>query len=169
MTRRIVTAATRHKLPPVSRERLEELGLAKKSRKKPKYLEAIQQRLFVKRWRLDPRTKHLPACAIPNGGKRGKLEAALLKAEGVEKGAPDWVLFAPGLSAPMPPEPGRDGGQRGRVGLALEFKSPDGTGRQSDEQAAWQRKLEQCGWRYEIVTTADEAWRVLCDYLGIVP
>ena len=165
MTPRVVTAATKHKLPipPVSAERLLELGLAKKPRKRPQYLEAIEQRMFVKRWRLNPRTRVMPACAIPNGGKRGKVEAALLKAEGVEKGAPDWVLFAPGRGD-------WTGSQYDDcVGLALEFKSPDGTGRQSPEQAEWQRKLEHNGWRYEIVTSAEQAWRVVCDYLGILP
>lgn len=162
MTRRIVTSATKIKLPvpSVSPQRLEELGLTKKPRKRPQYLEAIQQRLFVKRWRLDPRTRDLPACAIPNGGKRGKVEAALLKAEGVEKGAPDWVLFAPGWQPTV-------GAKVTRIGLALEFKSPDGSGRQSVEQAEWQRKLEDNDWRYEIVTSAEQAWAVVCEYLGI--
>lgn len=153
MRGRTVTAATRHKMPSPA--------TAKASRAKPRYLEALQQRLFVKRWRLDPRTRDLPACAIPNGGKRGKVEAALLKAEGVERGAPDWMLFAPGRGV-------WTGSRYDECpGLALEFKSPNGTGRQSPEQREWQRKLEHHGWRYALVTSAEDAWRVVLHYLAL--
>ena len=130
-------------------------------RAKPRHLEAIEQRLFVKRWRLDHRTRDLPACAIPNGGKRGAREAALLKAEGVSAGVPDWMLFVPGHTF----ADGRCVGRR--VALALEFKSPAGAGRLSDAQAGWREKLRANGWRVEVVTSADQAWSVVCDYLGI--
>lgn len=121
-------------------------------RKKLAHPEAIEQRLFVQRWRLDPRTRDLPACAVPNGGKRGALEAALLKAEGVERGVPDWLCFE--CSAAF-------------VGLALEFKRPDGTGRLSIEQVQWHADLRRRHWRVEIVTSAERAWAVVCDYLGL--
>jgi hypothetical protein len=118
------------------------------ARAKPRHLESIEQRLFVQRVRLDPRTRDLPACAIPNGGRRGPREAAILKAEGVSAGAPDWVLMA----------------SRGAyIGLALEFKGP--TGRVSPAQAAWHASLRHELWAVYIVKSAQEAWDILIGYL----
>ena len=123
-------------------------------RAKPKHLESVEQRLFVQRFRLDPKTKHLPACAIPNGGRRGPREAALLKGEGVTAGAPDWVLFVP---------------SDGWAGLALEFKSPTGKGRVSPTQSDFHESLRRQGWMVAVVTTAEAAWDILMAYLGPAP
>ena len=124
------------------------------TRKKPKYLEAIEQRLFVKRLRLDPRTKDLPWCSVPNGGKRSPREAALLKAEGVQAGVPDWLLFTRSIEDEL------------LSGLAIEFKSPTGKGRLSESQEVWHAMLEREAWVVVVCTTADQAWNVVMDYLG---
>lgn len=121
--------------------------------------ESAEQRGFVARVRLDPRTKHLPCCAVPNGGKRGAVEAAILKAEGVSRGVPDWLCFEPNAATPSASYD---------VGLALEFKTAR-SGRVSPEQAWWHVALRARGWRVEVVTTAEGAWTVLCDHLGIMP
>jgi hypothetical protein len=121
-------------------------------RRKPRHLEAIEQRLFIQRFRLDPRTRDLPACAIPNGGRRGPREAALLKAEGVTAGAPDWVLFVPA---------------RGTAGLAFEFKSPTGKGKISAAQDVFHEAMRSQKWTVLVVTSAVEAWDILAFYLGI--
>jgi hypothetical protein len=121
-------------------------------------LESEQQRLFVARFRLDPRTRDWPACAIPNGGRRGKVEASILKAEGVSAGAPDWMCFRNARE--------RQDGTRWN-GVALEFKTA--TGRTSPEQRAWHTALEAEGWRVVVVRSADEAWAVLCDTYGLTP
>lgn len=118
--------------------------------------ESAEQRQFVQRVRLDYRTRDLPCCAVPNGGKRGVVEAARLKAEGVSRGVPDWLCFAP-----------RPGSSQD-IGLALEFKAPR-SGRVGPDQAWWHAALRACGWRVEIVTSAKGAWTVLCDHLGIMP
>ena len=123
-------------------------------RRKPQHLEAIEQRLFIRRWRTDPRTRERAACAVPNGGRRSAREAALMKAEGVEAGVPDWLCFAPASDNTT-------------VGLAIEFKSPTGKGRVSDNQKRWHVLLRNAGWRVEIVTTAADAWRVVTSHLGI--
>jgi hypothetical protein len=123
-----------------------------KARKKPRYLEALEQRLFIKRLRLDPRTKDLPWCSVPNGGKRNPREAALLKAEGVQAGVPDWLCFV---------------GNKRFCGLAIEFKSPTGKGRLSDAQRDWHEKLTNERWAVQVCTTAVEAWDVLAAYLEI--
>lgn len=117
------------------------------------YLEALEQRLFVRRFRLDPRTQLALACAVPNGGRRNPLEAARLKAEGVSRGVPDWLCF----------ERGKDGS----IGLALEFKSPTGRGRVSTEQREWLDHLARIGWRVAVVTSAQDAWRTTLRHLGI--
>ena len=122
----------------------------------PRHLESEQQRLFVARFRLDPRTRDWPACAIPNGGRRGKIEASILKAEGVSAGAPDWVCFK---ISPMHPT---DDGFAFYAGLALEFKSPTGKGRLTDAQRKWHADLVREGWHVAVATTAEEAWSELC-------
>jgi hypothetical protein len=114
-------------------------------------LESQEQRLFVARWRTDPRTKDLPACAVPNGGRRSAREAVILKQEGVEPGVPDWLCFTPSSQA---------------IGLALEFKSPTGKGRVSPTQKLWHERLRRAGWRVEIVHSAVDAWRVIETHLG---
>lgn len=130
-------------------------GRDPKPRAKPRHLESIEQRLFVQRVRLDAATRDLPSCAIPNGGRRSAREAALMKAEGVTAGAPDWILMAP---------------RGGAAGLAIEFKSPTGTGRLSDAQKAFHDRLRCQGWRVHIVKTAEEAWDAVTSYLrGAAP
>jgi hypothetical protein len=126
-----------------------------KPRKRPQYLEAIEQRLFVKRLRTDPRTKDLPWCSVPNGGKRSAREAALLKAEGVQAGVPDWLCFATVKANGY-----------WWNGLAIEFKSPTGKGRVSDSQQVWHKNLRDNSWQVHICTTAEEAWRVTMEYFG---
>lgn len=118
---------------------------------KRQHLESQEQRLYVQRFRLDPKTRDLPACAIPNGGQRSAREAAILKAEGVSAGAPDWMLFVRGSN---------------RIGLALEFKSPTGSGRVTPAQALWHERLRLHGWAVHIVTSAHEAWEVTMQYLN---
>jgi hypothetical protein len=126
-----------------------------KVRKRPQYLEALEQRLFIKRLRLDPRTKDLAWCSVPNGGKRNPREAALLKAEGVQAGVPDWLCFEARVFA--------DAHYRG---IAIEFKSPSGKGRVSESQDRWHEMLRRNWWDVNICTTAEEAWRVTMEYLG---
>lgn len=125
--------------------------------RRPRHPESVEQRLFIQRWRLNPTTSSWPACAIPNGGRRHPREAAILKAEGVSRGAPDWLCFMPGWM------------MHGTscVGLALEFKRPDKRVRASPEQVAWHHQLRSCGWRVEIVRSAEEAWAVVAATYGL--
>lgn len=118
------------------------------------YLEALEQRLFIRRLRTDPRTRDVLGCAVPNGGRRSQLEAIRLKAEGVTRGVPDWLCFERGATDTA-------------VGLAIEFKSPTGRGRITPEQRVWHLRLTDRGWRVAVVTSAQEAWNILCHHLGI--
>lgn len=83
-----------------------------------------------------------------NGGKRGKIEACILKGMGVRRGAPDLVLLAP----------------RGdRVGLAIELKAPDG--RLSIDQAQMLALFEKQGWAKVVCWSFDEAVGAITRYL----
>ena len=77
------------------------------------------------------RNRGLAVFAVPNGGKRGTLQAVQLKREGVSKGVPDLIL------------PGVD--PRWRC-LAIEMKRQKG-GRVEPEQEDWHRVLTACGWK----------------------
>ena len=81
-----------------------------------------EQRDFVRWMRQNHPTVRI--FAIPNGGRRGKVEAARLKLEGVTKGVPD--LFIP------------------EWGIWIEMKTK--TGRLSMEQKDWLSYLEGCGY-----------------------
>lgn len=86
---------------------------------------------------------------IPNGGKRGKAEAARFKAEGVKPGVPD--LFLPVA--------------RGKYhGLFIELKRKRG-GRVSDEQDHWIMELQWQGYRAEVAHGWQEAAEIIKEYL----
>lgn len=85
---------------------------------------------------------------IPNGGKRGKREAAIFKAMGVKAGVPD--LFLPCA-------------REGYHGLYVEMKALDG--RPSKAQLEMLKALSGQGYRCVVCHGADETRRVIEDYL----
>lgn len=87
--------------------------------------------------------------AIPNGGQRNKAVAAKLKAEGVQRGIPDSFLPYPA---------------NGKNGLYIEFKN--GTNKLTPEQKEFLETAEQNGYAVGVAYTADEALKILEDYLG---
>lgn len=87
---------------------------------------------------------------IPNGGKRGKAEAAKLKRMGVKKGVPD-------LNLPV--------ARGGFVGLYVEMKRLDG-GRLSTEQKGWLAALHAAGHCVAVAEGHEHAIAVLRDYLA---
>ena len=86
---------------------------------------------------------------IPNGGARTAVTGARMKAEGVKKGVPDLML------------PVARGGYHG---LFIEMKRRQG-GRVSPEQAGWLRNLEVMGYYTAVCFGADDAIKVIDDYL----
>ena len=90
---------------------------------------------------------HVLYCAVPNGGKRRRTEAAIMKGLGVKAGVPD-LLILQGL----PRKPDARGG-------ALEIKTR--TGRVSTQQRAWRALLREAGWEAEIGRGLDECLAVL--------
>ena len=87
---------------------------------------------------------------VPNGGKRGKLEACRLKAQGVRAGVPD-------LHLPV--------ARAGYHGLWIEMKTA--TGRLSEDQRKIIAMLRDEGHRVEVCRSAADAVEVLEDYMRV--
>ena len=88
--------------------------------------------------------------AIPNGGKRGKLEAMRLRLEGVSPGVPDLMLPTP----------------RGQHhGLFVEMKRTKG-GSVSKEQKDWIAYLQAQGYQAIVCRGFEEAKREIECYLS---
>lgn len=87
---------------------------------------------------------------IPNGGKRGKSEAARMKRQGVKAGVPDLCL-------PVP--------RSGFHGLYIEMKF--GKGRTSEDQDRWINNLKAQGYYCAVCFGADAAIRTICEYMHI--
>lgn len=90
--------------------------------------------------------------AVPNGRKREKVTAAILKKEGVRAGVLD--IFLPLRTDAF-------------NGLAIEFKNPL-TGKVSKEQRDFSALLVKYGWRVEICTDAEQAIKITKNYLDSI-
>ena len=86
---------------------------------------------------------------IPNGGKRGKIEAARFKAMGVKAGVPDLHLAVP---------------RGGYHGLYIEMKRRE-YGRVSADQREWIDGLRETGYCGAVAYGCHEAEDVLEAYL----
>lgn len=88
--------------------------------------------------------------AVPNGGKRRKVEATLLKAEGVIAGVADLILLE----------------ARGGYGaLCIETKTRRKGSGQSDRQKAWQLEAARHGNKYVVIRDLAEFCRVVAAYM----
>lgn len=106
------------------------------------------QRLLVA-WFRD-RYPHLAGVffAIPNGGRRNKVTAAQLKAEGVLPGIPDLMLAYP----------------RGeKAGLFLELKTERGSASKAQKEAM--SALSGHGYAVQVAKGYEAAKAVIIDYL----
>jgi hypothetical protein len=88
--------------------------------------------------------------AIPNGGKRDKITAAILQREGVLEGVADLFI----MHAVLPYN-----------GYYIETKTVKGS--QSDEQKAFQAKAEAAGYKYDLIRSEDEFIKAVNAYLSI--
>lgn len=111
-----------------------------------------EQVMFVARFRAAfPKFARL-LYAVPNGGRRSRMEAASLKAEGVQPGVPDLVLAV----------------ARGEYhGLYIEMKRPDGKGRVSKDQKVQIALLREQGYCVEVCLNAKSAWSAMLRYLKL--
>ena len=85
--------------------------------------------------------------AVPNGGARDVRTGAKMKAEGVKRGVPDYLM------------PARNGAIHG---LAVELKAKGG--KLAPEQREWLAALQSQGWRCVVAYGADEAWAAIRQY-----
>lgn len=79
--------------------------------------------------------------AVPNGGKRGKIEAAIMKSEGVLAGVSDILIFWQG---------GRG---------AIELKAGKNT--ETDKQKVFAARWQELGGQYAVCRSLDDVIEVM--------
>lgn len=116
-----------------------------------RHLESQIQKQCVTWFRLQYADIALLLFAVPNGGARNRLEAAIMNGEGVTAGVADLLLLHANSE---------------HHGLCIEMKTPKG--KQTDSQKRFQRKVEAFGYRYEVIHSLDEFMILIRDYLSKV-
>lgn len=86
--------------------------------------------------------------AVPNGAKRDRITASILKAEGVVAGVSDLILLVQTESHPF---------------LCIEMKY--GTNKQTELQIKWQKDVESQGGKYVVCRELEQFMDVINDYL----
>lgn len=80
--------------------------------------------------------------AVPNGGWRSKVEAVIMRREGVVAGVADMILLMP---------------RGGYASLCIEFKTRVGRlTKQRESQIEWQRVAEREGNKYVVVRSVED-------------
>ena len=110
--------------------------------------ESIIQQNFVKWFRLQFPELSLMLFAVPNGGLRRRVEAAIMKAEGMTAGVSDLILLVP---------------SKGYHSLCIEMKAEKG--RQTEHQKQWQKHAERHGNKYVICRSFEDAVNAVREYL----
>lgn len=102
--------------------------------------------------------------AIPNGGKRGVIEASIMKGEGVLAGVADLFL-AVGKRTEVSTLKAHSNGQHlvYNHGYFIEMKI--GNGKQTEHQKSFQKAVEEQGYKYSVVRSLDEFISVINEYL----
>lgn len=99
------------------------------------------------------RLDHRLLAHVPNGGKRSKIEASILKGMGVRAGHEDMVLAVPFRRDDVIVVPG----------LYLEIKSEDG--RLRPEQKEMMRLHAEQGYAVSVAWKVNEGIGAICNYL----
>lgn len=121
-------------------------------RKKPGHVESLLQRSCVAWFRAKFPEREKILFAVPNGGGRSRIEAGIMKAEGVTAGVSDLILLE---------------GHGGYGALCIELKTTDKGSRQRTSQQAWQKAAERAGNLYVVVRTLEEFQAVVTRYLAL--
>ena len=112
--------------------------------------ESVLQRNCVSWFRLQYPLIARLLFAVPNGGGRSRVEAAIMKGEGVTAGVADLILLMP----------------RGRyASLCVELKTH--TGRQSSSQKEWEKAAAKAGNCYVVCRTFEEFQTRVRTYLAL--
>lgn len=122
----------------------------------PRHLESKLQQSCVKWFDLQYPALRMNLFAIPNGGRRSKVEAGIMKGEGVRAGVADMFLAVPSDRAII----------SGRVyhGLFIEFKY--GKGKQSPSQIMFQKSVSEQKYLYAVVSTFESFQKLVNEYLN---
>lgn len=113
-----------------------------------RHLESALQKDCVQWFRYQyPRLARL-LFSVPNGGKRGRVEAAILKAEGAVSGVSDLILLVSNGSYNS---------------LCIEMKQ--GKGKQSENQKEWQKAAELHNNKYVVCNSFESFTETVKDYL----
>lgn len=88
--------------------------------------------------------------AVPNGGSRRRIEAKIMKAEGVTAGVADVLFLYPNSE---------------HHGLCIEFKT--NKGRQQPSQKQFQQAVEAQGYKYAIVRSIEEFIELVKNYIFV--
>jgi hypothetical protein len=126
---------------------------------------AIQAQFHIWLWNTYPETRGL-CWHTPNGGKREKIEAARLKAQGVVAGVPDYFCAIPRQQLDDRPWPVGPSPAKWYHGLFIEFKEP-GANMNTDhvkKQKAIQDGLRLQNYRVEICSSFEQAVQVFKEY-----
>lgn len=113
-----------------------------------RHLEEQIQKACIKWFDLKYSKYKLLMHSSPNGGKRNAIEAAKFKQMGTRAGFPDLIFLKSNNKFNF---------------LAIELKTK--TGRQSENQKAYQKEFESIGAKYVVVRSLDEFIEVVTDYL----
>ncbi|MEE8482506.1 MAG: VRR-NUC domain-containing protein [Acidiferrobacterales bacterium] len=93
--------------------------------------------------------------AIPNGGARGRIEAARLIGLGVRAGVSDLLFSFPSYDVPP------------MHGLYIEMKAPKPYGkRETDKQRIFLSRMNEAGYETTVCYGWDEARAAIAKYLG---
>ena len=155
----------------LAKSRGEEVGPRppEKVRKKRDNQESRDQQAVIKWWQANCRKFGVPEIllfAIPNGMRKGAIVGAILKREGVRKGAPDLMLSVPrggrrawhltglGAETTKPAD---------FYGLFIEMKTRDGV--VSPEQEVFHELLAKQGYRVVVCRSTMEAINQITTYL----
>ena len=114
-----------------------------------RYLESRIQQSCVKWFRYQYSNIARLLFAVPNGGSRNRIEASIMKGEGVTAGVSDMILLVPTESYSS---------------LCIELKA--GKNNQTDLQKSWQELAEKHGNKYVIVRSFDEFREIIQGYLS---
>lgn len=121
-------------------------------RARPRHAESGIQRACVTWFRSRYPDHAAMLFAVPNGGGRSRIEASIMKGEGVTAGVADLLLLE----------------ARGCWGsLCLEMKTKDRTSRQSESQKAWQKEAEAHGNRYVVCRSVEDFQAAVSEYMAL--
>ena len=117
-----------------------------------RHLESKLQSICVRWARIQYPALRLLLFAVPNGYKTSVSQARIAKAEGLVSGVADLILAHPS-----------DDGQF--ACLFIEMKQ--GKGKQSENQKAFQKAIEEIGiYRYEVVRSFEEFQKLVISWVG---